>query len=137
MPADLSDAHPLAGSDWCQHFRALKRLSAGAYGCVWLCEEETSHQQVAIKFISREPSKIDRNVEREIINHSMLLHPHIIEFKLCFLTDKYLAIAMEYAGGEDLLRYVQATSVNVYDSCTSYTSTDFVAQAGQQLSRSD
>ena len=34
----------------------------------------------------------------------MLEHPHIIEFKVCFLTNQYLAIAMEYAEGEDLLR---------------------------------
>ena len=101
MPADR---YPLAGSEWCQKFRALKLLSSGAYGYVWLCLEVDTNEHVAIKFISREKNKIDRQVEREIINHSILEHPHIIQFKLCFLTDKYLAIAMEYAGGNDLLR---------------------------------
>ena len=110
MPADQGDANPLAGSQWCQEFRVLQRLSAGAYGFVWLCLEVKTGQQVAIKFISRERNKIDKNVEREIINHSMLEHPHIIQFKLCFLTDKYLAIAMEYAGGEDLLKYALTNS---------------------------
>ena len=105
MPADQSDANPLAGSEWCQQFRVIECLSAGAYGFVWLCLDVADHNNpVAIKFISRERNKIDKNVEREIINHSMLDHPHIIQFKLCFLTDKYLAIAMEYAGGGHLLR---------------------------------
>lgn len=118
MTADHSDQNPLAGSLWCREFRALNQLSAGAYGFVWRCLEEDNLQEIAIKFIARDRSKIDKNVEREIINHSMLLHPHIIEFKLCFLTDKYLAIAMEYAGGEDLLRCViQAIVVN-YGSYT-------------------
>ena len=33
-------------------------------------------------------------VRREVINHSSLTHPHIVKFRECFLTDKYLAIAM-------------------------------------------
>ena len=37
--------------------------------------------QVAIKFIQRGEKMAGRYVEREIVNHSMLLHPHIIQFK--------------------------------------------------------
>ncbi|KAL3156012.1 hypothetical protein ABBQ32_013000 [Trebouxia sp. C0010 RCD-2024] len=106
MRVDQSDASPLEGSQWCHEFTAVQQVSAGAYGFVWQCREKKTGDLVAIKFISRDRSKIDRNAEREIINHAMLVHPHIIEFKLCFLTDKYLAIAMEYAEGEDLLRLV-------------------------------
>ena len=43
--------------------------------------------------------KITKNVEREILNHSLLIHPHVVQFKHCFLTQQYLAIAMEYAEG--------------------------------------
>lgn len=93
--------------------------------------------QVAIKFIERNVDKITKNVrssppskhpsirspislhiygiaaiyvqvEREIINHSCLIHPHIVRFRECFLTPKYLGIAMEYAAGGDLYRYVAA-----------------------------
>ena len=46
-------------------------------------------------------------MEREIINHSNLLHPHIIQFKEAFLTDAYLAIAMEYAAGGDMFQLVK------------------------------
>ncbi len=47
-------------------------------------------------------------VEREIINHSCLIHPHIVRFRECFLTPKYLGIAMEYAAGGDLYKFVAA-----------------------------
>lgn len=138
MSADHSDQNPLAGSLWCREFRALNQLSAGAYGFVWRCLEEKNLQEIAIKFIARDRSKIDRNVEREIINHSMLLHPHIIQFQLCFLTDKYLAIAMEYAGGEDLLRCViRATVVTGPTRGLYEVSSGLLAQAGQPLSRSE
>lgn len=45
-------------------------------------------------------------VEREIKNHRILVHPHIIHFKEVFLTDKYLGIVMEYAAGGDMFEYV-------------------------------
>lgn len=102
--ADHHDTDPLAGSDWRAQFQLVQRLSSGTYGFVWRCLDRASELNLAIKFIARDKNTIDKNVEREIINHSGLMHPHIIEFKICFLTDKYLAIAMEYANGEDMLR---------------------------------
>lgn len=38
---------------------------------------------------------------------SHLLHPHIIQFKEVFLTEKHLAVAMEYAAGGDMFQYVK------------------------------
>ena len=46
-------------------------------------------------------------VERELMNHSDLLHPHIIQFKEVFLTPDYLAIVMEYAAGGDMFQHVK------------------------------
>lgn len=45
-------------------------------------------------------------VEREIVNHRQLVHPHIVQFKEVFLTNQYLCIAMEYAPGGDMFEYV-------------------------------
>ena len=45
-------------------------------------------------------------VEREIVNHSNFVHPHVVQFKEVFLTPTHLAIAMEYAPGGDLFSYV-------------------------------
>ena len=50
--------------------------------------------------------KITKNVEREILNHSQLIHPHVVRFEECFLTPKYLAIAMEYAEGGTMYSHV-------------------------------
>ena len=83
---------------------ARPQAQRGAYGFVWCCLDRESGTKIAIKFIARDKSTIDKNVEREIINHSGLMHPHIVEFKICFLTTRYLAIAMEYAEGQNLLR---------------------------------
>lgn len=45
-------------------------------------------------------------VEREILNHRTLCHPHIISFKEVFLTKEYLCIVMEYAAGGDMHQYI-------------------------------
>ena len=57
-------------------------------------------------------------VEREIINHSCLIHPHIVRFRECFLTPKYLGIAMEYAAGGDLYKFVAAKYAPAYAYCS-------------------
>ncbi len=57
--------------------------------------------------VQRGELTITRYVEREVLNHSLMLHPHIIQFKEVFLTQKYLAIAMEYADGGDMFQHVK------------------------------
>ena len=53
--------------------------------------------------------QIDKNVEREILNHRMLNNPHVIGFREVFLTPTHLCIAMEYAAGGELFdRIVRA-----------------------------
>lgn len=70
-------------------------------------------------------NKITKNVEREIINHSNLLHPHIVQFKEVFLTDAYLAIAMEYAAGGDMFQLVrQRRGLPEPEACRSAAVTD-------------
>jgi len=46
-----------------------------------------SMQNVTIKIIDRGAS-VDRNVEREVLNHSQLKNAHVIELYEAFLTDK-------------------------------------------------
>lgn len=61
---------------------------------------------MAIKFIPR-GDHIQDYVEREILNHKALRHPHVVQFHEIFLTEDYLAIVMEYADKGDLFMLVQ------------------------------
>lgn len=70
--------------------------------------------------------KMTKNVERELLNHSMLVHPHVVRFEECFLTDKYLAIVMEYAAGGTLFTHVTARS-----ACEPLLRCHFVASCRQ------
>ena len=44
----------------------------------------------------------------QIANHMRLRHPHIIALHEVFLTRSHLVLAMEYAAGGDLFRYVSS-----------------------------
>jgi serine/threonine-protein kinase SRK2 len=93
---------PLAGHP---RYQKLRDLNKGTFGFVQLALDKLTNTQVAIKFIER-GDKISKYVEREIINHKRLNHPHIVELKEVFLTPEYLAIAMEYAAGGDMFQLV-------------------------------
>ena len=51
-----------------------------------------------------------KNVERELLEYFRLIHPHVTRFEESFLTDKHLAIVMEYAAGSNLFTHVTARS---------------------------
>jgi len=86
-------------------YEKVKDLNSGTFGFVQLCKDKTTGEMCAIKFIER-GDKITKYVEREIVNHRLLIHPHIVQFKEVFLTHHYLGIAMEYAPGGDMFEYV-------------------------------
>lgn len=55
----------------------------------------------------RRTPQVNKYVEAEIVNHSLMRHPHVIQFKEVFLTTKHICIVMEYATGGTLFQYVQ------------------------------
>lgn len=90
------------------HYELLKEIGSGNFGVAKLMRYKVTGELVAVKFIER-GNKIDKNVEREIVNHRTLLHPNIIKFREVFLTTTHLAIVMEYAAGGELFdRIVRA-----------------------------
>jgi serine/threonine-protein kinase SRK2 len=93
---------PLEGHPKYQKIRAL---NSGTFGFVELALDKTNGQQVAVKFIER-GDKVTKYVEREILNHRCLMHPHIVQFREVFLTPQYLGIAMEFAAGGDMFEHV-------------------------------
>ncbi|KAK9868215.1 hypothetical protein WJX84_001094 [Apatococcus fuscideae] len=89
-------------------FELIRDIGSGNFGVAKLMRDKHTGELVAVKFIER-GSKIDKNVERELINHRGLLHPNIIRFKEVFLTQSHLGIVMEYAAGGELFdRIVKA-----------------------------
>lgn len=87
-------------------YRKEQPLSSGSFGFVHLCKNLQTGETVAIKFLER-GERVNKYVETEVLNHRMLRHPHVIEFKEVFLTPEYICIVMEYASGGNLFGYVQ------------------------------
>jgi len=79
-------------------------LGNGTFGTVAQATDTAKCRQVALKFV--EGGAKMRNLEREVLNHRALHHPHIIEYKKCFAVPGYLVIVMEHANGGDLFDFV-------------------------------
>eukprot|EP00775_Hariotina_reticulata_P011453 gene11453-11599_t len=83
----------------------LHTLGKGSFGFVLQARNTETQEVVAIKLLPR--AEVNKYVEAEIVNHSLMRHPHIIQFKEVFLTRKFICIVMEYASGGTLFQYVQ------------------------------
>eukprot|EP01024_Parvocaulis_polyphysoides_P038416 TRINITY_DN344_c1_g1_i2.p1 TRINITY_DN344_c1_g1~~TRINITY_DN344_c1_g1_i2.p1 ORF type:complete len:322 (-),score=54.34 TRINITY_DN344_c1_g1_i2:1318-2283(-) len=77
-----------------------------AFGSVVLCKEREGGSEVAVKLLPRGRSSVSKYVVREIMNHRLLQHDHVIRYKDVSLTKGCLALAMEYADQGDLFDYV-------------------------------
>eukprot|EP00877_Chromochloris_zofingiensis_P012447 jgi/Chrzof1/7456/Cz02g24200.t1 len=91
------DGHP--------RYEKIRDLNSGTFGFVQLARDKQTGELIAVKFIER-GDKVTKYVEREIINHRCLVHPHIVQFKEVFMTPQHLCIAMEFASGGDMFEYV-------------------------------
>ncbi|KAG2499808.1 hypothetical protein HYH03_002104 [Edaphochlamys debaryana] len=102
MAASSAEPDPLKETG---KYERVQSLGKGAFGFVQLGRNVQSGELAAIKFLKR--GDVNKYVESEIVNHSVLRHPHVIQFKEVFLTSEYICIAMEYATGGSLFHYVQ------------------------------
>ncbi|PSC72848.1 sulfur stress regulator [Micractinium conductrix] len=98
---DNLSIEPLAGHP---KYEKIRDLDKGAFGWVQHARNQQTGEEVAVKFIELGQRFYQKYVEREIINHRLLAHPHIVGFKEVF----HLAIVMEYVGGGNLQQYVEA-----------------------------
>eukprot|EP00879_Flechtneria_rotunda_P000411 GHRR01000505.1.p1 GENE.GHRR01000505.1~~GHRR01000505.1.p1 ORF type:complete len:321 (+),score=76.98 GHRR01000505.1:171-1133(+) len=87
-------------------YQFIRELGRGAFGAVDLAKNTKTGEQVAIKKMER--VHVQRYVESEILNHSQLRHPHVVQFREVFLSQKYINIVMDYASGGSLFHYVQS-----------------------------
>eukprot|EP01025_Chloroclados_australasicus_P045338 TRINITY_DN4959_c0_g1_i1.p1 TRINITY_DN4959_c0_g1~~TRINITY_DN4959_c0_g1_i1.p1 ORF type:complete len:397 (-),score=39.02 TRINITY_DN4959_c0_g1_i1:296-1438(-) len=87
-------------------YKKVKLVNSGSFGAVIQAFDSERNKNVAIKFIER-GDKVTKNVEREVLNHSVLRHPHIILYHEVFLTEHYVAIVMEFAEGGDMFSFLK------------------------------
>lgn len=73
-----------------EQFEAIQNLGTGSFGAVKLVRERESGKQLAMKVLSRKDAS--KYVEAEIVNHSLLRHPHIVQFREVFLSDEHVHI---------------------------------------------
>lgn len=89
-----------------RRYKVKRILGSGAFGMVVLAQDRKTEGHVAIKFISADLTQ-KKYPEREILNHRLLHHPHVIEFKKLLAVPGYLSIVMEYADGCSLFELVK------------------------------
>ncbi|KAK9809250.1 hypothetical protein WJX72_012085 [[Myrmecia] bisecta] len=91
-------------------YKQMGVLGQGTFGVVIRAVDPEANppQEVAIKLLPRGDfvKNFKTYVQREILHQSSLKHPFIVCLKEVFLTPTHLAIAMEYAQGGDLFKYV-------------------------------
>lgn len=104
VSADLQRAREILKHE--NRYHAVRILGSGAFGMVVLAVDKTNNSHVAIKFV-RSVLTQKKYPEREILNHRMLRHPHVIEFRKLFAVPNYLGIVMEYANGCSLFDLVK------------------------------
>lgn len=85
-------------------FEMIRALGAGAFGEVKLVREVSTQTMLAMKVLKRRD--VDTHEVNEIINHSLLRHPHVVQFREMFLTQDHVCILMEYANGGSLFDMV-------------------------------
>ena len=71
---------------------AVKELGRGAFGCIVLARNAATNELVAVKLMER--SSLSRYIESEIVNHSLLRHPHVVQFREVFLSGKHINIVV-------------------------------------------
>jgi serine/threonine-protein kinase SRK2 len=76
-------------------------IARGSSGLVLLATHVLTSTQVAVKVLPAGRA-LDKYLQTEVLNHRLLRHPHIIEFKEVFLCGSNICIAMEYASGGNL-----------------------------------
>ena len=57
---------------------------------------EGSNTLTRVLLIGVKHEQVNQDVEREILNHSLLVHPHIVPIKEVFLSPGHLAVVMDH-----------------------------------------
>ncbi len=110
MPAEIRIGDKLDSK-----YRILRRLGHGAFGDVYLGEDELLGRQVAIKVLKdRDPKQqADLVDEMQVLNH--LSHSGVVAFYHHFLKDDLLFLVMEYCGRGSLRDWLRERRTPVHE----------------------
>ncbi len=99
-PAD--DRLPVEGDIVGGHYRLVRRLGLGMFGCVYVAERtDVPEHRVALKVVHRAVYG-GRDVERELVMLAATTHPHIVQLKDHGMTADYVWLTMPLYEGETL-----------------------------------
>ncbi|GIL50341.1 hypothetical protein Vafri_6574 [Volvox africanus] len=87
-------------------YEVLEELGSGTFGNVRKVKNTETYEILAMKILK--PDSDQMLVEREIFNHRLLEHPHIVEFCEVVCWGSRPCIVMEYANGGNLRKWVEA-----------------------------
>jgi serine/threonine protein kinase len=99
-------------------YRILRWLGGGAFGDVYLAEDELLKRQVAIKVIRNQASDDQSDLIHEMKSLDQLHHPGIVTFYQWFLADQTLFLVMEYCPGGSLQRKMRGNPAPVHTVMT-------------------
>jgi microtubule-associated serine/threonine kinase len=92
-------------------FKFVKKLSAGAYGAVYLSKHHRTNEFVAIKVL-RKKDLLAKNMIDQVLNERDILHfaqnPFVVTLFCSFSSKESLYMVMEYAPGGDLASVLKA-----------------------------
>lgn len=83
-----------------ERYRFVRHLGSGAYGDVWMCIDEETQREYAIKVLPI--PKLSTSIRREISVMRMLDHPNIVRLERVVKTEKRLYLVQELVRGGDL-----------------------------------
>lgn len=109
-PDDPAAPSNLVGRTIFGEYRIVEQLGVGGMGAVYLAEQETIDQKIAVKVLHPDSSNREETVKRfhrEAKAISMLSHPNIVRVLVFGRTDDdLLLLAMEYVEGDELHQHV-------------------------------
>ena len=113
-----TDAYGPAGQQTIAHFRLIRMLGTGAFGCVWLAHDQQLDCQVAIKIprLEQLDAKQAEQFFREARAAAQLRHANIVHVREAGRDGDTLYIASDYIAGANLKEWLSGQRLSFRES---------------------
>ncbi|CAI2349558.1 unnamed protein product [Caenorhabditis sp. 36 PRJEB53466] len=99
---DASLAALFSNRDPEQRYHDLREIGHGSFGAVYFAYDKENEQTVAIKkmaFSGKQATEKWNDILKEVAFLNTVVHPHIVDYKACFLKETTCWLVMEYCIG--------------------------------------